>query len=353
MDSPDHLRLSLAAAMELGLAPGTFHRDARLHCVNLLLTYDPGCRANCAFCGLSRDSRKRLGDKQFIRVSWKVFRTDDIIERLQSVQVRGVVQRVCLSMITHPRAVRDTLALTERLTKDIKLPLSLLIAPTVMTASDLASMHAAGAERIGVAIDGATPEIFDRLRGRGVKGPHRWDHYWHIYDQSLATFGPGMSGVHLICGLGETEREFSGAMARAHEMGGSTHLFSFFPERASRLHDWPQPPLAVYRRIQLTRYLLDHDLIGYTDLDFDDQDRVAGFGLADDDLERVIASGEAFRTSGCPGKTLAAACNRPFANERPSQPIRNFPFPPEPTDVALCREQLCEDLILPAQGGIR
>ncbi|MBU1740546.1 MAG: radical SAM protein, partial [Proteobacteria bacterium] len=119
------------------------------------------------------------------------------------------------------------------------------------------------------------------------------------------------------------------------------------------LYEQPQPPLAVYRRIQLARYLIDHDLIGFVDLDFDDQDRIAGFGPADDDLERVIASGEPFRTSGCPGQTPAAACNRPFANERPSQRLRNFPFPPHETDVALCREQLFEDCFAPAQGGIR
>jgi biotin synthase-related radical SAM superfamily protein len=353
MDSPDHLRLSLAAAMELGFAPGTFHRGARLHCVNLLLTYDPGCRANCAFCGLSRDARKRLGDKNFIRVAWKVFRTDDIIDRLKKVQDRGVVQRVCLSMITHPRAVRDTLALTERLTKDIKLHLSLLIAPTVMTEDDLIALRDAGAERIGVAIDGVTPEIFDRLRGRGVKGPHRWDHYWHIYDRSLYIFGRGMSGVHLICGLGETEREFCGAMARVREMGGFTHLFSFFPERASALHKKPQPPLAVYRRIQLARFLIDHDMIKFADLVFDDQDRIADFGVSPAVLERAIDSGEPFMTSGCPGETLAAACNRPFANERPSQPIRNYPFLPGGADIALCRQQLFDDFRASAQGGLR
>ncbi len=353
MDSPDHLRLSLAAAMELGFSPGTFHRGARLHCVNLLLTYDPGCRANCAFCGLSRDARRRLNDRQFIRVSWKVFRTDDIIDRLRKIQDRGVVQRVCLSMITHPRAMAHTLALTGRLSREVNLPLSLLIAPTVMTGDDLKSLRDAGAERIGVAIDGATPEIFDRLRGRGVKGPHRWDHYWRIYAQALDLFGPGMAGVHLICGLGETERELAGAMARAREMGGSTHLFSFFPERASAWYERPQPPLAVYRRIQLARHLIDHDLIGFADLAFDDQDRIADFGLADDALERAIVSGEPFMTSGCPGQTLAAACNRPFANERPGQPIRNFPFPPTEADIALCREQLFDDFCASAQGGLR
>ena len=39
-------------------------------------------------------------------------------------------------------------------------------------------MKKAGADRVGIAIDAATPELFDQLRGKGVGGPHRWDHYW-------------------------------------------------------------------------------------------------------------------------------------------------------------------------------
>ena len=53
ISSPDHLRMSLAAAMTLGYTPGVFYRDARLYCINLLLTYPEGCRGRCAYCGLA------------------------------------------------------------------------------------------------------------------------------------------------------------------------------------------------------------------------------------------------------------------------------------------------------------
>ena len=102
--APQNLRISLAAAMELGLKQGFFYRDARLHCVNLLLTYDDGCKANCAFCGLSRERSGLYPEKKFIRVEWPTHTTDTIIDRLQAVQGKGIVQRVCLSMITHPKA---------------------------------------------------------------------------------------------------------------------------------------------------------------------------------------------------------------------------------------------------------
>ena len=60
-ESPEYLRTSTAAAMTLGFIPGRFYRDAKLYCINLLLTYRGGCKANCAFCGLSRD---RIGEDE-------------------------------------------------------------------------------------------------------------------------------------------------------------------------------------------------------------------------------------------------------------------------------------------------
>ncbi len=53
LESPQSLRMSLAAAMTLGFKPGLFYRNARLYCINLLLTYRLGCSARCAYCGLS------------------------------------------------------------------------------------------------------------------------------------------------------------------------------------------------------------------------------------------------------------------------------------------------------------
>jgi biotin synthase len=54
----------------------------------------------------------------------------------------------------------------------------------------------------------------------------------------------------------------------------------------------------------------------------------------------MIQYGEPFMTSGCPGPDGRVACNRPFGNERPGRPIRNYAFLPEPEDVALIRYQL-------------
>ena len=167
MDSPDYLRLSLAAAMELGFVKGFFYRGARLHCINLLQTYGDGCRANCAFCGLSRERSGLYPEKKFIRVEWPTKSTEEIIERLQEVQEGKVVQRVCLSMVTHKKALADSISLSERLTRETRLPLSALISPTVMEVDDLKRLKDAGAERIGVAIDCATPELFARHRGKG------------------------------------------------------------------------------------------------------------------------------------------------------------------------------------------
>jgi biotin synthase len=83
-------------------------------------------------------------------------------------------------MITHPRCRQDVLTVCRLVARETGLPVSLLISPTILTRDDLLAMKDAGADRIGVAIDGATQEIFDRFRGKPVKGPHRWDRYWNI-----------------------------------------------------------------------------------------------------------------------------------------------------------------------------
>ena len=74
-ESPDYLRTSTAAAMTLGFIHGRFYRDAKLYCINLLLTYKGGCKANCSFCGLSRDRQSEDEKESFIRVDWPIYKT--------------------------------------------------------------------------------------------------------------------------------------------------------------------------------------------------------------------------------------------------------------------------------------
>ncbi|MEE9201799.1 MAG: radical SAM protein, partial [Dehalococcoidia bacterium] len=129
-ESPEHLQTSLAAAMTLGLRPGRFYRDVRLPCINLLLSYPDGCRANCTFCGLARCRPGETAGKSFIRVEWPLLPTEMLLERIASRQ--DGLSRVCLSMVTHPRAYRDMVVLSRRITAATGLPLSALITPTLI-----------------------------------------------------------------------------------------------------------------------------------------------------------------------------------------------------------------------------
>ena len=336
--SPGWMRISLAAAMTLGYEPGLFFRGAQLHCVNLLLTYPEGCRAQCAYCGLSARRGGHGKGRSFIRVRWPEYPLDDIIERISSRS--GTVKRICISMVTRRRAVADTLTVCSRLRTSFDIPVSLLVTPTILSDGDLERFKAAGADKIGVAVDLATPTLFDHYRGNGVEGPHQWDVYWQRFRSAVDVFGKGQAGVHLMVGMGETEQEMCATMQRARDMGGCTHLFSFFPEPGSLLAEHPRPSIVHYRHVQLARFLIDQGIAAADQFRFNPRGQIIDFGLPEADRDRIIDSGEPFRTSGCAGQDGQVACNRPFANSRPGAHLRNYPFVPTAEDLSRIRLQL-------------
>jgi biotin synthase-related radical SAM superfamily protein len=333
--SPQFVQTSLAASLTLGFQSGSFHRNAQLKGLNLLLHYEEGCLGKCHFCGLSKSRVEGSKGKTFIRVDWPLYPLEEIIERTKG---KDQIHRVCISMITHPKALEDTLYVTQRLRKETDLFISVLISPTLIRHEEsLVAMKMAGADRVGIAIDAATPELFDRLRGTGVGGPHQWHHYWETTRMAASVFGKFYAGIHLIVGLGETEKEMVEAIQQGQEMGAHTHLFSFFPEKGSPMEKHSSPPLDQYRRIQLARWIINESLGSAVRMKFDENGKLIDFGM---DVEPLIRPGEAFMTSGCPGRDGKVACNRPYGNERPSGPIRNFPFLPEAEDIEEIRKQL-------------
>lgn len=338
-ESPQYLRMSLAAAMTLGFKKGLFHRDARLYCINLLLNYNSGCAARCAYCGLSNKRDGAYEEKSFIRVAWPNYPLSEIIERISNR--REKVKRICISMITNKRCISDTREICAKLRKRFDIPVSLLVSPTIINRDDLVAFKSAGADKIGVAVDLATPELFEKFRGKGVNGPHKWDRYLECLEDALKIFGHRNSGAHLVTGMGETEKEMVDIIQKVQDMGGWTHLFSYFPEgEAHQMGDHPMPDMDHYRRIQLARYLIDENISHARQFSYDDNDRILDFGIRNQRLDAVIDSGEPFRTSGCEGYDGEVACNRPYANSRPGPGIRNFPFPPEPGDVERIRHQM-------------
>ena len=295
MRSPEYVQMSTAAAITLGLIPGKMHRTACTHCLNLLVTYPEGCRANCAYCGLARhrEEARDYADRNFIRVDWPTARYSEVIERVKAGSDRGQFERMCISMITHPNSNADTFVLLERWTREVpQIPVSILSNPTTLEKDDLVRMRELSADIFTVALDAVTPEIFERTRGKGVDSPHKFEHYWRAIEWAAEVYGPEKFGAHLICGMGETEREI----------------------------------LEVAQRIR--------------DMRFDADGRVVDFGVPRAQLEALINAGTPFRTSGCPGKADdVSACNRPYGDSSPTD-ILSFPFALKQRDITKIRRQL-------------
>ncbi len=335
MESPDFVRTSLAASITLGLKQGRFYRNARLYCINLLIHYDMGCSANCSYCGLQKLRPGTYNEKSFIRVDWPLYSTDEIIKRMQEREDK--IERVCISMITRRKAVLDTMEIAKKIKEKTDIPISFLISPTVILPDDLEDFKKSGADKIGIAIDAATPELFEKHRGKSVKGPHKWERYITVFKEAVSIFGKGNVGSHFIVGLGETEREMVRAIQFIKDLGGETHLFSFYPEKGSLLENQSPPPIGTYRRIQIARYLIDNEISRYESMQFNAKDQIIDFGV---DITPYVENGECFMTSGCVGKKGRVACNRPYANERPGDNIRNYPFPPEPHDIEKIKKEI-------------
>ena len=334
-ESPEFVRTSLAASITLGLKPGRFYRNARLYCINLLVHYNEGCSANCSYCGLQKNRPGTYDRKSFIRVDWPLYPTNEIIKRMKEREEK--IERVCISMITRRKSVHHTMEIAKRIKENTDIPISFLVSPTVLLKGDFEKFKEAGADKIGIAIDAATPELFDRHRGKGVRGPHKWERYVKMFREAIKVFGKGNVGSHFIVGLGETEKQMVEAIQFVKDMGGETHLFSFYPEPGSLLEKESPPPIGTYRRIQIARYLIDNEIIRAEDMSFNEKEQIVDFGI---DITPYVEDGECFMTSGCVSKKGRVACNRPYANERPGDNIRNYPFKPEKHDIEKIKSQI-------------
>lgn len=346
MRSPDYVQMSTAAAITLGVTDGRMYRCECTRCLNLLLTYPEGCRANCAYCGLARhrEAERDYADRNFIRVDWPAVPMDTVVDIVAKDGANSPFHRMCISMITHPRSDDDTVAVLKKWTSRIDpdtIPVSILSNPTTMGRADVENLKNLGADIFTVALDAATPAIFDRTRGKGVQSPHKWSKYWEVLMDARDIFGAEKFGAHIIVGMGETEYEVLNLVQELVDLGGHSHMFCFFPEDGSLMDHLPATPRDQWRRVQLARYLIDYRDVRIDHMKFDELGRVVDFGLPTTELDDVINAGVAFRTSGCPGKEAedVSACDRPYGDSPPSN-IASYPFAPKKKDLKKIRKQL-------------
>jgi len=338
IQSPAYAKMSQATAISLDLIQGRMYRGAVNRCVNLLVHYDEGCSANCAYCGLAKKRPGTYQDKSFIHVDWPLFSMDQIIEAINKAP--HYVKRTCISMITNGKCRPHTMEMTQRLKQETDLPISILVAPTILDRDDLMGYQESGADKIGVALDLSTQTLFVQYRGTGVSGPHRWAKYWDILTHAIDIYGPYNTGAHLMVGMGETERDIITLMDRLWHMGVCNHLFSFFAEEGSRLWDRPQPPWDSYLRVQLARYMIEERSLRMKDMTFSPEGRLIHMGGPQDEVTAAIHSGIPFMTTGCTDNEGKVACNRPFGNCLPDVKQWNYPYPPNTEEIELIQRNI-------------
>jgi biotin synthase len=276
------------------------------------MSYTEGpCAANCSFC--AQACGNEADHDQLSRVIWPDFSLKDILNGFKKAAY-PILERICYQVINYPGFLRDTIDIINKLKEETDLPVSVDICP--VSRSGLEKLHEAGAEYISLPLDGATEEIFNKVKGIEVDGPYRWETHLEALETAVEVFGEGYVGSNIIVGLGESERDVAYLVQRLVDMGVKPVLFAFTPVPGTKLEELSQPVLESYRRIQVARYLIVHGYADVAKIVFK-EDRITGFDVPD--LYKVLSDGEAFRTTGCPG------CNRPFYNERPSGPFYNYP----------------------------
>jgi biotin synthase len=292
-----------------------------------MMTYHDGrCAANCQFCPQARESKADIGGLS--RVPWPRRSLEEVLRALSGHQ--GELRRVCVQAVNYPGVVGDLCKIVAEVKGVCDLPVSVSCQP--LGEIDVRRLADAGIDRLGIPLDAATPEIFDRIKGGSAGGSYKWHRHLQALEEASSILGSRVS-THLIVGLGESEREMIELIQFLHDRGITVGLFAFTPIPGTPLAGLGQPNLSSYRRIQLARHLIVQGLMNSSEVNFEDG-RVVDFGTSYAHVCTAVNSGEPFRTSGCPG------CNRPFYNESPRGPIYNYPRKLSPGEIDMVREQL-------------
>jgi biotin synthase len=323
---PKKIRVSVGSAIVLGLIRGKL--DAEPTTIYLLTYYEGKCLANCGFCPQAKTSMSRAD--MLARVTWPVFPTKQVMARIENEAENPVVRRVCIQALNYPGVFDDVLALVGELKSRVQVPVSVSCQP--FSLEQMRQLKMAGVDRISVALDAATKELFEKVKGSMAGGPYTWESQRATLLRAVKVFGRNRVYTHLIVGLGETEREMVKTIQWCVDAGIYPSLFAFTPIPGTVLETLPQPSLAAYRRIQLARFLIVDGKTRFEKMRFDETERLVDYGVPKSLLNRVVEAGSPFLTSGCPD------CNRPYYNERPGGPMYNYPRQPSPEEIRKIKE---------------
>jgi len=309
----EKIRISIGSASVLGLesikldvSPTTCY----------LMTFKSGkCSANCGFCPQARSANSSI--EKLSRIIWPAYYFKDFLTKLKYIPPFKRFKRICVQTLNYPENFQDLIEIITQIKKISEIPISVAIPP--MSPDRLNELKMKGIERVGIALDGSTPEVFDKIKGKEVEGPYRWEDHFMCLKTALSIFGKGNVSTHLIIGLGEPESDVLKLIEELNDLNILPGLFSFTPIKGTKLEHLKQPNIIKYRKIQLGRYLILFKNKKLNDFTYNLKGDIIKININKRELRNLIDENSAFLTSGCPD------CNRPFYTSRPSGPIYNFP----------------------------
>ncbi len=254
--------------------------------------------------------------------------------------------RLCISMVTHGAAFRDTVDISQRITGAVRAPLSILVAPPTLNEQRLLAFKDAGVDMIGIGLDAVTEDLFRSLRTDVPHGGLRWDQYWEIVGHARRIFGAWKVNCHTLVGLGESDHDLMGIFERLLDREIFSYLFCFNPEPDSRMGHVEKTPVQRWRRIQLAKFLLEEEGLDPDAFRYADDGALARIHAPRDLVERVVDAGWAFMTNGCPSSGGEPGCTRPMGSWRPTESPRDLPWQPTGEDLREIRDQLALDELL-------
>ena len=264
------------------------------------------CLMNCAFCAQARESHASA--LHLSRVTWPEYDLDAVVDRLVEATGQGSIRRACLQVTVTAESFDRALALVRVVKRAASIPFDVAILPHDL--DEVQQLLDAGTDHIGFGLDAACERVFQEVKGGS------WARSLSLIQETASLF-PDRAAVHLIVGLGETEREMVQRIQWAQDLGVTVGLFAFTPLHGTDLVGRPPPPLTVYRRMQAARWQIVHGRSRFEEMDFDEREQLISLGAP------LLDRGKPFQKYGGPD------CNRPFYNEQPSGPLYNYPRPLE------------------------
>jgi biotin synthase len=313
LQSVKRIRVSVGTAGVLGLL--RLHSNAEPTTAYLMTYTSDSCRANCSFCPQARGSSSNKD--MLSRVVWPDFEFGVFMEKAVSSIREGKFCRLCIQALNYPDFIEDISQISSSILSHVSIPISVSCPPTGKL--EMERLKQIGVDRIGLPIDAATPEIFDKVKGVLAGGPYHWESHFSAVRSALEVFGRNRVSTHLIVGLGETERQMVEVVQKLCDMAVNPSLFALTPIKGTKLETSKRPDIGQYRRVQVARYLIMQGLSSSQLMKFDGSGKIVDFGTTPEVLHQTVSRGYPFKTLGCPG------CNRPFYTESPRGPIYNYP----------------------------